>query len=105
MTAKVGKIPRDGRGSTPCPCIKAMARNEGFDPKRSLVREKTGNFCDSAVFREHSSRKHLCFNSLRNEFPAACCATEQGINSRQQGINFAITGNEQAVGAKSIRPP
>jgi hypothetical protein len=60
MTAKVGKIPRDGLGSRPCPCIKSMPRNEGFDPKRSLVRgEKTGNFFDSAVFRENSSRKYL----------------------------------------------
>jgi hypothetical protein len=59
MTAKVGKIPRDGLGSTPCPCIKPMARNEGFDPKGSLVRGKNREFFDSAVFREHSSRKHL----------------------------------------------
>jgi hypothetical protein len=40
MTAKVGKIPRDGLGSTLCPRIKAMARNEGFDPKIPGKREK-----------------------------------------------------------------
>jgi hypothetical protein len=103
MTAKVGKIPRDDLGSTPCRCIKAMARDEGFDPKRSLVREKKQGtssirrFSAKIVSKTSMTSVACATSSLR--------ATEQGINSRQQGINFAIAGNEQAMGAKSIRSP
>ena len=77
------------------PRIEISQSPEGLN---SLVAgKKAGNFCDSAVFCENPSRKHLRIQLFASEFPTQ---TEQGIFLSGQGI-FCVGREWQGIWRKT----